>query len=189
MSKRLALVAAVLALGVMGIPARPVYAWPETIEAFITAMQTGDAPGALAVLSDDAVVTIPAELLPPDSALVPAGKRAANDTLSLTGKEQIGAWLTEFTGRYHGRIYLQGPARGKGDLISVKATVVADNLREVFTGWPVGGVDLTLQGTHLTRVTLTLPEEDLRALRRANPQLYGTTQPAWRGSPNAPREC
>jgi hypothetical protein len=189
MIKRVAVIVTMLALGVMLAPAHRAYAWPETIEAFMTAMQTGDAPGALAMLSDNAVLTLPTELVPPDSALLPVGPRAAHNTLTLSGKEQIGAWLTEFTGRYHGRIYLQGPARGKGDLISVKATVVADNLRDVFTGWPVGGVDLTLQGTHLTRVTLTLPEEDLRALRRANPQLYGTTQPAWRGSPNAPREC
>jgi hypothetical protein len=189
MIKRVAVIVTVLALGVMLAPARQAYAWPETIEAFITAMQTGDAPGALAVLSDNAILTLPAELVPPDSALLPVGPRAAHNTLTLSGKEQIGAWLTEFTGRYHGRIYLQGPAHGQGDLIRVKATVVADNLREVLVGWPVGGMDLTLRGEHLTALTLTLPPETLQALRRANPQIYGTTQPAWRGTPTGPRVC
>jgi hypothetical protein len=188
MKRRLAILAAlVLALWVS--PARHAYAWPAPIEGLITAMQTGDTEGALAVLSDDAVVTLPDELVPPDSKLIPAGSRAANGTLILSGKEQIAAWLTEFVGQYNGRMYLQGPARGEGKLIRVKATVVADHLREVLSAWPVGDLDLTLKGDRLNTLTLTLPQEDLRALRRANPHIYGTTQPAWHGAPNGPRVC
>jgi hypothetical protein len=185
--KRVAVLFVALALGVGLIPARPAYAWPEPIEGFITAMQTGDRAAALAVLNDAAVVTLPAELVPPDSRLLPAGTRAANATLTLTGKVAIGAWLDEFTERDHGRLYIEGPARGNGTAISANARIVADSLREVFTNWPVGSVDLTLEGDTLTTVTLTLSPESLRALRRANPQAYGIPRSPTYRDPNRSR--
>jgi hypothetical protein len=185
--KHVALILAGLVLGGLILPARHAYAWPDAIEAFNTAMQTGDAPAALAALADNAVVTIPGEMVPPDSKLLPSGSRAAHVPLILTGKAQIAAWLAEFTGPYHGRMYIRGPAHGNNGTIIANAAVIADNLREVFANWPVGSVDMTLKGDRLTAVTLTLPEEDLQALRRANPQAYSTPQPARHGTPTGPR--
>jgi hypothetical protein len=176
-----------LAVVIAVVPARHAYAWPEPIEGFITAMQTGDAPAALAVLSEDAVVSLPYELAPPGSTLVPAGPRPINGTLTLTGPAQIGAWLAEFMGRDNGRLYIQGPARGRGNLITVKATVRADSLREVFASWPVGSLDITLQGEKLTSVALTLAPETLAALRLANPQIYAVPHPLRTNDPARPR--
>lgn len=185
--KRMAIMGAALVLGVLLAPVRSAYAWPEPIEAFGSAMQRGDAAAALAAVSDDTVITLPAELLPPDSQLVPAGQRPASSLLTLTGKAQIGAWLDEFIGQDHGRLYIEAPARLHEDTVTANARVVADHLRESFAHWPVGSVDLTIKDNRLTRVALTLPPETLQALRRANPQAYGLPRaPAFR-DPNRPR--
>lgn len=185
--QRMAIMFAALSLGLLLAPVRSAYAWPEPIEAFGSAMQRGDAAAALAAVSDDTVITLPAELLPPDSTLVPAGQRPANSRLTLTGKAQIGAWLDEFIGQEHGRLYIEGPARGHGAAIIANARIVADSLREVFANWPVGSVDLTLKGNTLATVTLILSPETLRALRRANPQAYGVPRPPAYRDPNRPR--
>ena len=186
--KHLCRLLAVLLLALPLLAPRAAGAWPEPIHAFMEGMETGDAAKAASAFTADATFTIPLEVLAPESKLAAPGVRQAGARMTFTGKAQIRAWLEEYIERYHGRMYLNGPATVKGATVAARATLTAGYLPDVQRGWIAGTGEFTLLAADgVTAFALVLPPAALQQLREANPQSYALNPPAFRGHPASAR--
>ena len=180
--KRLSLLIAAMLLALPLLGPRAALAWPGPVEAFLQALEAQDGRTAASAFTADATLTIPLELLAPDSALAPPGARQAGTRLTLTGRAQIAAWLEEFAGRYKGRLTMNGPAQIKGEVIAAYASLTASYLPDAYSGWISGTGEFTLvKGTQLSAFALVLSPKELQRLRQAHPQSYAPDTPAFRG--------